>query len=143
MDFTTSDLHLIFLAQFNCFYRVLIELFFILPSLTETFKKAYPFWIIVSWILLIFFFGVIYIFTPFTEKVPFESIEHTNGGSVETFDYFYFSAVTATTLGYGDFQPVGNGKVVALTEAIFGYIFLGISVALIYKLIEKAIEIDL
>ncbi len=35
-------------------------------------------------------------------------------------DYLYFSIVTATTLGYGDLQPIGWCKLVASTEAIFG-----------------------
>ena len=36
------------------------------------------------------------------------------------FDYFYFSIVTATTLGYGDLHPIGIGKVLASIEAVFG-----------------------
>lgn len=36
------------------------------------------------------------------------------------FDYIYFSIITATTLGYGDFHPVRIGKAIASIEAIFG-----------------------
>lgn len=45
------------------------------------------------------------------------------GDSIEVkslLDYIYFSIVTATTLGYGDFHPVGIGKAIASLEAIFG-----------------------
>ena len=35
-------------------------------------------------------------------------------------DYLYFSIVTATTLGYGDLQPIGWCRLIASTEAIFG-----------------------
>jgi len=42
------------------------------------------------------------------------------------FDYFYFSIVTATTLGYGDYHPVGMGKVFASLEAIFGTFMWGL-----------------
>ncbi|WP_456421068.1 potassium channel family protein [Thermococcus sp.] len=35
-------------------------------------------------------------------------------------DYEYFSIVTATTLGYGDYHPVGVGRVIASVEALFG-----------------------
>jgi len=35
-------------------------------------------------------------------------------------DYEYFSIVTATTLGYGDYHPVGVGRVIASIEALFG-----------------------
>ena len=45
----------------------------------------------------------------------------TNGVEVNSlFDYFYFSIVTATTIGYGDLHPIGIGKVFACVEAIFG-----------------------
>lgn len=43
-------------------------------------------------------------------------------------DVVYFSFVTLTTLGYGDFQPVGFARLIAMIEAICGYIFLGIFV---------------
>lgn len=35
-------------------------------------------------------------------------------------DYEYFSVVTATTLGYGDYHPIGVGRVIASVEALFG-----------------------
>ena len=36
--------------------------------------------------------------------------------------YLYFSVVTFTTLGYGDFRPIGGCKILASVEALF-YIF--------------------
>ena len=45
------------------------------------------------------------------------------------FDFYYFSYVTLTTLGYGDIQPVGWCKPFAIMEAISGYILLGVIVA--------------
>ena len=36
----------------------------------------------------------------------------------------YFSIVTWTTLGYGDFQPTESARLWAATEAMFGYIFM-------------------
>jgi hypothetical protein len=42
------------------------------------------------------------------------------------FDYFYFSAVTLTTLGYGDIHPVGiAGKLVACVEVVIGLLMFG------------------
>ncbi len=35
-------------------------------------------------------------------------------------DYEYFSIVTATTLGYGDYHPIGIGRIFASLEALFG-----------------------
>jgi Ion channel len=36
----------------------------------------------------------------------------------------YFSLVTWTTLGYGDFRPVPNGRLVAASEAVIGYVMM-------------------
>lgn len=44
-------------------------------------------------------------------------------------DYLYFSVVTITTLGYGDFSPIGYARVIASIEAIFGLIFAGYSIS--------------
>lgn len=40
----------------------------------------------------------------------------------------YFSIVTFTTLGYGDFQPSEGMRLLAAEEALFGYVFLGFMV---------------
>ena len=65
------------------------------------------------------------IFVPFVYSC-LNGCLHLNvvkGDSIEVkslLDYIYFSIVTATTLGYGDFHPVGIGKAIASLEAIFG-----------------------
>lgn len=41
-------------------------------------------------------------------------------------DSLYYSIVTFTTLGYGDFYPVGAGRALAAMEAVTGYIILGV-----------------
>lgn len=38
----------------------------------------------------------------------------------------YYSVVTFTTLGYGDFYPQGVGRALAALEALTGYLVLGI-----------------
>jgi hypothetical protein len=42
----------------------------------------------------------------------------------------YFSIVTWTTLGYGDYQPTEGIRLWAASEALFGYIFMAILVGL-------------
>ena len=64
---------------------------------------------VILWIfLVIIFFPLLYFIFGGITKVSSLS------------DYLYFSIVTATTLGYGDLQPVGWCRLIASTEAIFG-----------------------
>jgi hypothetical protein len=50
------------------------------------------------------------------------------------FDYFYFSLVTFTTLGYGDIVPVTVlEKVVSGLEVLLGFIMLGVFINLIQR----------
>jgi len=45
-------------------------------------------------------------------------------------DLIYFSVVTFTTLGYGDFTPQPPARLLAALEAIGGYFYLGIVIAM-------------
>ncbi|WP_110943248.1 potassium channel family protein [Virgibacillus senegalensis] len=59
------------------------------------------------------FNGVVLIEGDSLSKVaPLEALAHA----------LYFSGVTLMTVGYGDIIPVGIGRVLALTEALIGYI---------------------
>jgi len=50
------------------------------------------------------------------------------------FDYFYFSMVSLTTLGYGDIAPISElARLVAVFQAVSGYIMLGLFLTLIQK----------
>lgn len=46
-------------------------------------------------------------------------------------DSLYFSVVTWTTLGYGDYAPEGLVRIVAAGQALLGYITMGIMISLI------------
>jgi voltage-gated potassium channel len=49
-------------------------------------------------------------------------------------DYIYFSFVTITTVGYGDFtSALGVGKMLAMTEAVFGQLYLITVVSLVVQ----------
>lgn len=50
----------------------------------------------------------------------------------------YFSVVTWTTLGYGDFQPLPDFRPLAAFQALVGYVFLGVIVGLIMMLVARA-----
>lgn len=49
----------------------------------------------------------------------------------------YFSVVTWTTLGFGDFQPVENLRLWAAGQALFGYVFMAILVALFLHILTQ------
>jgi voltage-gated potassium channel Kch len=53
-------------------------------------------------------------------------------GSVNAFIYEYFSYVTLTTVGYGDYTAAANsGRTLAMVEALMGQVFLVTIVALV------------
>lgn len=43
----------------------------------------------------------------------------------------YFSVVTMTTLGYGDFQPLPQMRIIAAFQALSGYLILGLAVGIL------------
>ena len=56
-------------------------------------------------------------------------------------DAFYFSAVTFTTLGYGDITLTGNWRVVSGVEAMSGILLIGWSTALLFALVQRLMGI--
>jgi len=69
-----------------------------------------------AWVVaLILLFGVAYMF-----------VDIDFGRHETAFSPMYYSIVTLTTLGYGDAVPASTvGQILAVTEALFGYIGLG------------------
>ena len=51
-------------------------------------------------------------------------------------DFEYFSYTTFTTLGYGDYKPVGVCRAIATTEAVLGYICLGVLTGLFFRVLS-------
>ena len=55
-------------------------------------------------------------------------------------DYVYFSIVTMTTVGYGDFSAAGNlGRMLAVSEALFGQLYLVSVVAILVGNLGSAV----
>ncbi len=52
-------------------------------------------------------------------------------------DYVYFSFVTYTTVGYGDFVPVGPIRFIAATEALNGWVLLGWSASFTFLEMQR------
>ena len=59
-------------------------------------------------------------------------------GAENKLNYIYFSFVTLTTVGYGDISPAfGPGRMVAVTEAIIGQLYLVSVVAIVVSAFGK------
>lgn len=67
--------------------------------------------------------------------VAFASVYHTLGiidnraGGVIVHDFWssvYYSIITLTTVGYGDFYPHGLGRALAALQGLTGYVILGV-----------------
>jgi hypothetical protein len=48
-----------------------------------------------------------------------------------------FSIVTWTTLGYGDVRPSANARMLAASEAVLGYMFLGVYIGMLSALFRQ------
>lgn len=49
----------------------------------------------------------------------------------------YFSIITWTTVGYGDFSPTPDSRMYAAAEALLGYIFMGLVIATLIHVASK------
>lgn len=56
--------------------------------------------------------------------------------TVKPEDYLYFSIVTFTTLGYGDFSPISEYRLLAASQALLGYVYLGTIVGLLIVVVS-------
>jgi len=75
-----------------------------------------------------FFFSAIFALVGTVDTSPFFAQKDAAG----SIDYLYFSFVTLTTVGYGDLSAAGNlGRMLAVTEALIGQLYLVSVVALV------------
>lgn len=73
---------------------------------------------------LIFIFGGIYRGYGLIYNGSHVSLSHDGASAL------YFSIVTWTTLGYGDFSPPAAIRLITAIQAILGYVMFGVSVGL-------------
>ena len=80
--------------------------------------------------------ALIYGIISATDPGAFKGIESFDlGESGAQQDFIYFSFVTLTTLGYGDMSPVAPAaKTLAWFEAVFGQLYLGVTIARLVSL---------
>lgn len=66
-------------------------------------------------------------------------VGHGIKGDPGILDAIYFSFVTISTLGYGDFHPEGWGKALAVLEVLAGLFFVGIFVSRLVSAKQEAL----
>jgi len=68
-------------------------------------------------------FALIYFVLSFEGIVLVEYGQLEDAGVIGSLIHsFYFSGVTLLTIGYGDIVPIGIGRLIALIEALIGYV---------------------
>ncbi len=94
----------------------------------KAYKKSYFSYEIFYTLLIIYFvvlvgFGLLYFLLSFSGVLLVEDGKLGEVDRLESLAHsFYFSGVTLMTVGYGDITPVGWGRLIALIEALIGYI---------------------
>lgn len=73
-------------------------------------------------------FALVYGFVDLVSTEPF----FVQTDDATSLDYVYFSIITMATVGYGDFTAAGNlGRMLAVSEALFGQLYLVSVVAIL------------
>lgn len=79
--------------------------------------------LIITYTIVILGFGLIYFILSFEGVLLVEGGELRQVSPLGSMVHsFYFSGVTMLTIGYGDITPIGIGRLLALIEALIGYI---------------------
>ncbi|RCW62593.1 ion channel [Saliterribacillus persicus] len=98
--FIFGKAHLRSTFSYEIFYTLLVVYFIVLTS----FALLY---------FVLSFQGVLLLENGMLKELStFETLAHS----------FYFSGVTLMTVGYGDITPIGWGRLLALIEALIGFI---------------------
>ncbi|WP_226376909.1 potassium channel family protein [Oceanobacillus halotolerans] len=79
--------------------------------------------LLVIYSIVIIGFALIYFILSFQHITLVENGELRQVNTIGTLIHsLYFSGVTLLTIGYGDITPIGIGRLIALIEAMIGYI---------------------
>ncbi|WP_330949674.1 MULTISPECIES: potassium channel family protein [unclassified Virgibacillus] len=79
--------------------------------------------LLITYGIVIIGFGMIYFILSFDQAILIENGEHRDVGVLGSLIHsVYFSGVTLLTIGYGDITPIGVGRLIALIEALIGYV---------------------
>ncbi len=93
--------------------------------------------ILILWLFIITFFGLLYYFFANGNSFLFWNINRDTISTVA--DSIYFSFITATTTGYGDVLPTGAFKIIAIVEVIAGLLLLALVTSKLVSIKQDAI----
>ncbi len=82
------------------------------------------------WLEIIMFGGLYYVLVKIMNVGEIVGIKDVR-------DYFYFSATTYTSLGFGDLYPTGEIRILAGIEALVGLIMIGWTIAFTFNYVTK------
>lgn len=92
--------------------------------------------LLVIYTIVIIGFGLIYFILSFDHITLVENGDLSEAGVIGSLVHsLYFSGVTLLTIGYGDIIPIGIGRLIALIEALIGYI---LPTAFVLKLVQNS-----
>ena len=84
-------------------------------------------WLLTIFLIMIVAFGFLYWFLSDYGHGVGQNNEPVMNVSILT--AIYFSIVTVSSLGYGDFHPIGYSKVLVSVEVLLGLVFVGVMIA--------------
>lgn len=112
---------------------ILISLPVFIAAFFHTFKSSS--WHIIAILLAALLTSFLSLHFFFSQVFAAIGLFGPNGITHNKWDALYFSIITWTTTGYGDFRPIGDGRWYACVEALLGTFFNGfVVVAFIYHL---------
>lgn len=91
---------------------------------------------IILYCIFIVGFGLIYFTLSFNRTILIENVYNRYPEVSllrQLFLSMYFSGVTLLTIGYGDITPIGIGRIIAIVQALFGYV---LPTAFVLKLVQ-------
>ncbi len=121
--------------SFSVVLLFLIPSFYVCLSSVAQLRKIwinYPKMNAVSWAFISTILIPITFYTIYLASGP---IDGCIINAQHTYDVLYFSYVSFTTVGFGDLQPIGICKGIAVVEAVTGYLLLGVLVSAIYRVL--------
>ncbi|WP_164219869.1 potassium channel family protein [Virgibacillus sp. YIM 98842] len=91
--------------------------------------------LVIIFIIVITGFGLIYFILSFQGIILVEHGELRQVSVLGTLIHsLYFSGVTMLTIGYGDITPIGIGRLIAVLQALIGYI---LPTAFVLRLVQR------